>query len=152
MASLPQHGRPPRVVFWYNLYRVFLLLVFLTVTGVGAVLAFHPEETLGKLMGKTPFPGGATGLGTLTGGLFMSAGGVAAVLTAISFLLRRSRTAYAYHVMVMTLGAVCGLFCMGLDLACMAALVTLLIFWVRPEVQEYFGWSTELDRLRPPAV
>jgi hypothetical protein len=152
MASLPQHGSPPRVIFWYKLYRVFLLLMFLSVTGVGAAVAFRPEETLGRLMGTTPFPGGASGLGALSGDLFMSAGSVAAVLTAISFFLRRSRTAYVYHVMVMTLGTVSALFCMGLDLLCLASMVTLLIFWVRPDVQAYYGWSTELDRLRPPAV
>ena len=133
MTSTPIAPRRPKVIFWYTMYRIALLCFYLLEVAGGLLFLTFPDL----------LPGGAGSLGplpveTVLGVYYLGAGLLEGLLVIISFLMSRTRTAYAYHLVVMALSMMNGVFCLG-------AVIPLLIFWVRPEVQAYFGWSTELD-------
>jgi hypothetical protein len=69
--------------------------------------------------------------------------GLAFPLVLLSFFMPRSRWGYFYHLLV--LGIACTEGILGMAMA-----IPLALFMVRPEVQAYFGWTTELDQLMRP--
>jgi hypothetical protein len=135
MNTAPVTRRTPRVIYWYTAYRIVLLLFTLAILAAGFVFLVYPEWILG------PNAGTAFGLriDLLVSSIYLSMGGAGAVLLVISFLLPRSRTAYAYHLMIIGVGSLAG--AIGI-----LTVIPLVYFWLRPEVQAYYGWSTELDQ------
>ena len=120
MYELPQ---PPRVVFWERVYcgvmgAVYLLLV------VGSVVAavFHDS-----IADANTSPGEVLFGSVAIGGLSAV---FAAVFLAGLFVPRR-RWAWVYHLVLMGIGMT--------SCACLPFVVPLLVFWLRPEVQAYYG-------------
>ena len=113
----------PRVLFWQRLYcaamgGVYVLLV------LGCIVAAILKD---EMADATTSPGEV-----LVGALAIAAISVccAAVFLAGLFLPRR-RWAWVYHLVLIGIGMT--------SCACLPFVTPLLIFWIRPEVQAYFG-------------
>ena len=121
------------MLFWYSLYRCLLVLLYVTQGTLGILLTFFPEV----LPGASTWSGPASFF-SLAGSAVLLMVGTGLLLVALSFFMPRSPTGYAFHILVMGLGCSEGV--LGMAMA-----IPLLLFWVRPEVQAWFGWPTELD-------
>lgn len=117
------HGEPT-VLLWYRLYcGAMAFLYFLCILGGAALLLFH--QTLGAEDPETPpllwaiYGAILLGMGLLLGGAYVAA-----------FFLPRTRWAWIYHLVMIAIGLT--------SCCCMLASIPLLIFWIRPETQEWF--------------
>ena len=123
--TFAQSAVEPRVVFWYRVYCGFMAFLYVLCIGGGiALLAFRTEiaaedpETPEEILV-------VYGFFLLVLGLVLTGAYIAA------FFLPRERWAWIFHLV---------LICLGLTSCCsMLASIPLLIYWIKPEVQTWFG-------------
>ena len=113
----------PGVWPWFIVYCVVMALMYLCVAGIGSVFFFvDPGE-----LEMEPFE--AVAAGVIYSGLGVS---LLAVFAVAPFLPRR-KWVWIYDLVVI---------CVGMTSCCtLPACVALLIFWIRPETRQFFGWS-----------
>jgi hypothetical protein len=113
---------PPPVLVWYRVYAALMALVYLLcVAGGIAMVAFRDviaDESSPAIVYLIQ--------GTLLGGM----GAVFAVAFIAAFFLPRARWAWVYHIVLIALGMT--------SCCTIPACVPLLIFFIKPETQEYF--------------
>ena len=113
----------PGVWPWFIVYCVVMAVMYLVVAGVGsAFFVFDPGE-----LEMEPFE--AMALGVIYSGLGLSL----FVIFAVAPFLPRRKWVWIYDLVVI---------CLGMTSCCtLPACVALLIFWIRPETRNFFGWS-----------
>ncbi len=115
----------PKAVKWYKLYAGFLGLLNLLVLGIGiAFLIFHEE--LGEA-GDGPV------VTIIYGVFFCGLGLVASGAGFAGAFLPAKPWAWTYGMV---------LICLGMSSCTMVFSIPLLIYWLKPEIQEYFGKVT----------
>jgi hypothetical protein len=115
--------RRPQVIIWYKVYCALLAITYLAVVAFGAflVLARH------KIADATNPPEAYLWIGLLCA----VAGFVFAAPCAAALVLPPRPWVWVFHLV---------LICIGFTSACCVPFcVPLLIFWIRPETQAYFG-------------
>lgn len=110
----------PQVVVWYKAYLAFLLLLFLFAAGMGALILFGGFLSAEDLDGVPP---------QIMGGIYLVTGLIFALPCVIGFFLRPSKAAWVFHMVMI---------CIGLSGCTIVFSVPLLIFWIKPEVKNYF--------------
>jgi hypothetical protein len=115
-------SRPP-VLVWYRVYAAAMALLYLLcVLGGAAFLVFRDQ-----LADRETPPEAVIIYGVILAGM----GLVFAIAYLAAFFLPRARWAWIYHLVMI---------CIGLTSCCtIPASVPLLIFWLKPETQDYFG-------------
>ena len=119
-ANLPL--AKPSVILCYNCYLGFLAFLFLFVIGVGIFFFMGP---LGEddLDGMPP---------ALMGGIYVGMGIALLIPTFLGFFLPRKRWVWVYHLV---------LICIGMTGCTVVFSIPLLIFWLKPEVKEWYAYS-----------
>jgi hypothetical protein len=139
-SPYPARGRtdagPPAVVPWQKAYCAAMAAVYLLLFGFGLVLAVFRES----LADATDSP-----TDNLIAGLLIAAVSLplAAIFAAGPFLPRRP-WAWTYHIVLIALGMT--------SCACLPFTVPLLIFWIRPDTQAWFGRFAAAGVPAVPAV
>jgi hypothetical protein len=114
---------PPRVVFWQRVYCGVMGAVYLAIV-VGSLLAAAFHDSLADA-DTSPRE-------VIFGSLVI--GGLSAIFAAVflaGLFVPRRRWAWVYHLVLMGIGMT--------SCACLPFVVPLLVFWLRPEVQAYYG-------------
>jgi hypothetical protein len=109
----------PGVVTWFKVYAGFMALLYLLVTGLGALFLFGVFEEHD--------PGG----NMVAGVILVGVGVVFLVLYALTFVLAPSPGVWIYDLILICLGLTS---CLTIPVC-----IPLLIFWLKPEAQRYFG-------------
>ena len=119
----PVRQGAPAVVLWQNIYCGAMALLYLLLTGVGAAFAVFRESLADAKTSANE---------NLIVGLVLIAVclPLAGIFAAGPFLPRRPWS-WIYHIVLISLGLT--------SCACLPVSVPLLIFWIRPEVQAWFG-------------
>ena len=127
----------PGVLPWQLAYCAAMALLYLLITAAGVAMAiFHQEMAEPKTD-----PDGTT---TLVMGVLMALVCLAlTVAYAAAFVLPRRRWAWVYHLVLIAIGLT--------SCACIPFSLPLLVFWIRPEVQAWYGMSTGLAVPATPA-
>jgi hypothetical protein len=121
LPSLP--GAPPAVVFWYRVYAAALALLYLFVTLAGvAALLFRDQ-----LVDETTSPEEVV----IAGAVFVLMGGFFFVVYAFGTLIPAQPWAWIVGLVLIALGLT--------SCCCLPISIPLLIFWLKPEAQAYFG-------------
>lgn len=110
----------PQVVLWYKFYLAFLAFLFLVCIGVGA-LFFTDVVSAEDLDGMPP---------QLMGGLYLGAGIIFLIPCLVGFFLPRSKGTWVFHMVMI---------CIGLTGCTIVFSVPLLIFWLKPEVKDWYS-------------
>lgn len=113
----------PQVVTWYHVYCGAMVLLYLLVAVMGAVFVFFADD---MATGDEP-PEQYVATGVMLGGM----GVVLLVAFAIGLFLPRSPGAWTYGIVLIALGLT--------SVCCLPATLPLLIFWVKPQTQQYYG-------------
>jgi hypothetical protein len=133
----PALAARPRVLPWQLAYCAAMALLYLLLTAAGAAMAIFHEEMADPKSDPD-------GTGAIIMGLLMAL--VCLALTAAyaaAFVLPRRRWAWVYHLVLIAIGLT--------SCACIPFSLPLLVFWIRPEVQAWYGMSTGLPTLGTPA-
>lgn len=112
-------AKPP-VVGWYKAYLGFLTFLFLLVVAVGVVFFVAPISP-DDLDGMPP---------ELMGGIYLGSGIVMSIPCIVGFFLPRSKGAWIFHLVMI---------CIGLSGCTIFFSVPLLIFWLKPEVKDWYS-------------
>lgn len=118
----PPQPRQPGVVLWLKVYIVLNALMYLAVAGVLVALAVFAPESLAEELGPAILLLAIAGFCVLLAVVY---------LAALAFPLRP--WAWAYDIVLICLGFTG---CLTLPFA-----IALLIFWIKPEVKNWFGTS-----------
>jgi hypothetical protein len=119
----------PPVVKWYKLYCMMMVLVYLLGLVGGVALLMYQTAVLAWLGGAEV---SAVEL-TIRGIILVVACGVMLVVNIAALFLPRQPWVWIYHLVNIAL---------GLSGCCALLTIPLLIFWLKPEVQQYFGRSS----------
>jgi hypothetical protein len=123
----PDAPRPaPPIIKWYRLYCILMALLFLMGVSAGVALLVNQAAILAAFQGRVS-PADLSLRFTIIVGVC----GVMCALNFIALFLPRRPWAWMYHIINIALGS-------G---GCALLMIVLLIFWIKPEVQEYFGRS-----------
>lgn len=114
-------SRPPAVVTWFKIYCGLLCLLYLALAGFGCALIVVPSDQLDwEPIEKVLIVMGMIGMGLPL-----------AAACLIPLILRPRSWLWVYDLVVI---------CAGMTSACCAPFsIVLLIFWLKPEVKQYFG-------------
>jgi len=109
----------PAVVGWYKAYLGFLVFLFLLVVGAGVAILFAPlsPEDLDGMPKE------------LMAGICIGGGLVMLIPSIIGFFLPRSKGASIFHLVMI---------CIGLTGCTLVFSIPLLIFWIKPEVKDWY--------------
>jgi hypothetical protein len=116
-------GTAPPVVLWYKIYCVFMMRGWLGLLGLGVVLV--------AMRGSLPLPQGAALASTemlVRGVIMVVAGLVMFVVNIAALVLPPKPWTWVYHLINLALGG-----------GCILIIIPLLIYWLKPETQLYFG-------------
>ena len=121
----------PRVIAWYRAYCAVMAFAALAMVVLGVVVLLSApalEPGLHEIVSSALIGGGAT----------------LAAPFAVALFLRESPRAWVYHLI---------LICLGLWLPSFPAAIALFVFWIKPDVQRYFGRDDgTLATTRPPVL
>lgn len=119
--SPPPSAKVPAVVIWFKVYCGFLAVIYAVVSLVGLpFLLIDPQE-----LEMEPIAARFIGV------LFLGLGLVLLVLSLLPLFLAPRPWVWIYDLV---------LICLGMTSACFLFFsIPLLIFWLRPEVKQYFG-------------
>ena len=109
----------PAVVTWFKIYAAFMALLYFAVAAASLFFFF------GVVDEKDP------GANMIAGVVLLGVGGVLFVAYVIPFFLRPRPGVWIYDIVLIAIGLTS---CLTIP-----ACIPLLIFWVRPETQRYFG-------------
>jgi hypothetical protein len=114
---------PPPVLFWQQLYCAAMAALYALLTvGGGAVMVWRERLADASTSALELL---------VTGGVLAVVGLPLAALFAAALFLPRRPWAWVYQVVLIAIGMT--------SCCCLPFVVPLLIFWIRPEVQAYFG-------------
>jgi hypothetical protein len=120
----PAHPAPP-VLTWYRVYCAAMAAIYLACAVAGVFIVLFNEQIAESEPHDEPW------LWILYGGGFMLLGLVFTAIYVYAFFAPRRPWAWVYHLV---------LICFGLtSCCCMPASIPLLVFWLRPATQRYFG-------------
>lgn len=123
LSAAPTPGRRPAVVLWQYVYCALMALLYLGVAIAGAVMAIFRHQ----MVDETTTPNEL-----LVMGLILFAVGLAfAVPFVAAPLLPRRRWVWVLHLVLIAVGMT--------SCACLPACIPLLVFWIRPDTQAWFG-------------
>ena len=114
----------PAVIGWYKAYLGFLVFLFLVVTGAGIFLWVAPlsPEDLDDMPKE------------LMAGIYIGSGAVMLILSLVGFFLPRAKGAWVFHLVMI---------CIGLTGCTLVFSIPLLIFWLKPEVKDWYTQGRE---------
>ncbi len=119
----PAVGQMPGVYSWFIVYCAIMALLQLMGVGMGVViLLVEPAE-----MDMEPLEAAITGWSLVVVGV-----AVMIPLAAAPFLPRR-RWVWVYDLVMICLGMT--------SCCCLPACVPLLVYWIRPDCRQFFGWT-----------
>lgn len=120
-AGAPSQPAPP-VIFWFKAYSVAMALLYLLVIGLGIFFFFLGTIDDQEIDTVEMFIMGTimVGLGLVLLGVYVAA-----------IFLPRKPWVWIYDIVMIAIGLTSCL--------TMAAAIPLLIYWIKPEVQQYFG-------------
>ncbi|MFV0389641.1 MAG: hypothetical protein ACK5NT_12900 [Pyrinomonadaceae bacterium] len=105
-------------VFWFRIYCGLMTILYIFTIVLGVVLIFVPAED--------PF-----GQNIISGSIYAILGTVLGSLFLVGLFMPRKPLAWIYGIVMIAIGmASCCFF---------PAVIPLLIFWIKPETQAYFG-------------
>ena len=115
----PLTGEPPKVILWYKIYLGILGVMYACVAAAGIFLFVAPisADDLDDMEPK------------LMGGIYTVIGIVMLIPVIVGFFLPRSKGAWIFHLVMI---------CIGMSGCTIAGCIPLLIFWIKPEVKDYF--------------
>lgn len=117
----------PQVLLWHKVYCALMTLIYVVSTLLGAGMMLFANRIADAHNPAAQF---------IVQGFVMAAMG--SVFTAAffaSFFLPRAPWAWVYHIVLISLGLT--------SCCCLPASVPLLIFWLKPETQGYFGRKSQ---------
>ncbi len=118
---IPEIQRPPAVIFWFKFYSASLLFLYLLTAGFSLFLLF----------GDSSFMEMPKGSAYVFGGLMLAISLVLIVACLLPLILAPRPWLWVYNLVII---------CLGMTSACyLIVCVPLLIFWLKPETQRYFG-------------
>ena len=125
MSLFTEQSAKPAVWTWYIVYCVAMALLYLFVIGAGIFLltvdpAWLEEDAM---------------LLWIEGILFIGLGLLLMVLFAIAPFLPKKPWVWIYGIVLIGLGMT--------SACCLPATIPLLIFWIKPETQQFFGRKQE---------
>jgi hypothetical protein len=113
----------PPVVKWYKAYCIASALLFLVYGTLGVFIILAPNYAL---------PGHQKDMPPASQGIMYTILGFTMMIPfIIALFLPRKPWVWIYGIVTMVLGA--------FGCCCLPASIALLVFWLRPEVKEYFG-------------
>ena len=117
----PVSQQPPAVIFWFKFYAGSLCFLYLLTAGFSLFLLFGDSTSL-----DMP-PESAL----IMGGLLLTISLVFIVACFLPFILAPRPWLWVYNLVII---------CLGMTSACyLLACIPLLIFWLKPETQRYYG-------------
>ncbi len=117
----PIAQQPPAVIFWFKFYAGSLCFLYLLTAGFSLFLLFGDSTSL-----DMP-PESAL----IMGGLLLAISLVLIVAYFLPFILAPRPWLWVYNLVII---------CLGMTSACyLLACIPLLIFWLKPETQRYYG-------------
>jgi hypothetical protein len=115
----------PKILTWYRAYCAAMAAIYLACAIGGALMVLFNEQIAESEPQDEPW------LWILYGGALMLLGLVLAAVYVYAFFAPARPWAWTYHLV---------LICLGLtSCCCMPASIPLLVFWLRPVTQRYFG-------------
>ncbi|MBE7439558.1 MAG: hypothetical protein HS115_13960 [Spirochaetales bacterium] len=114
----------PSVILWYRVYCASMLVLYFLMFVGGIVLFIFRSEALGS---------GNETLGIVYAAALVLSSMFFGLLFMVSFFLPYRPGSWIYHLLLIIAGLP--------SCCCMPASVALLIYWVKPETQRYFGRS-----------
>jgi hypothetical protein len=114
-------AEPPPVLFWFKIYCGVLCVLYLAVMATALIFFFIGPEHLDM----------PAIFGNLMGALYLLLGLVLFAACFLPFVLQPRPWVWTYDLVIIAL---------GLSSPCLLpASIPLIIFWVKPEMQRYFG-------------
>ncbi|MDF1810850.1 MAG: hypothetical protein P1V20_01495 [Verrucomicrobiales bacterium] len=111
----------PGVILWYKVYLIVMCLMFICVAGLGAALmtGLFPV-TAEDLDGMPP---------QFMGIIYTGIGVAILIPYVVALFLPRRQWTWIYHLVMI---------CIGMTGCTIIASIPLLIFWIKPEVKDYY--------------
>ncbi len=117
----PDSQQPPAVIFWFKFYAGSLCFLYLLTAGFSLFLLFGDSSSMDMPQASA----------YLMGGLMLAISLVLIVACVLPFFLAPKPWLWVYNLVII---------CLGMTSACcLLACIPLLIFWLKPETQRYFG-------------
>lgn len=113
----------PKVLLWHRIYCAVMVLIYLVSTAGGAAMMLFAHRIADAHNPAAQF--------IVQGFLMAALGSIFTAAFLASFFLPRAPWAWVYHIVLISLGMT--------SCCCLPACVPLLIFWLNPETQSYFG-------------
>lgn len=113
----------PKVLLWYRIYCALMVLLYVVSTVLGAVMMLFADRIANAQNPAVQF--------IIQGFVMAAMGSILAAAFFASFFLPRTPWAWVYHIVLISIGMT--------SCCCLPACVPLLIFWLKPETQSYFG-------------
>ena len=124
-AGPPSPTNPPPVLLWQKVYCFAMAALYALIAVLGLAMAVFRDQLADE---QTP-PGEVVVIGLV----FVALGiGLAAPFAVAPFLPRR-RWVWVLHLVIIAVGMTSCL--------CIPFAVPLLVFWIRPATQAWFGWK-----------
>jgi len=119
---LPLSIAPP-VVFWYRMYTGAMALLYAAVTVGGVAMIFFRDELVDQATTVEEI--------VITGVILIAMGGLFFVIFALGTFIPPRPWAWIVGIVLIGVGMT--------SCCCLPASIPLLIFWLKPEAQAYFG-------------
>jgi len=119
---IPLLSAPP-VVFWYRMYAAAMALLYAAVTVGGLAMIFFRDELADQATPVEEI--------VITGVILIAMGGLFFVIFALGTFLPPRPWAWILGIVLIGVGMT--------SCCCLPASIPLLVFWLKPEAQAYFG-------------
>jgi len=118
----------PSAVMWYTVYCVLMALMYLLTMAMGALILFGPDD-LRQSMAQSRSSVDPRILGTI----YIVMGMVFVCPYVVGALAPKRPWAWIYGIVLIAFGMT--------TICCLPLTIPLMIFWIKPEVQRYYGRS-----------
>lgn len=123
-AIFPDNETGRKTHFWYKIYCALMALLYLAVFGIGIFLTVMATQApLGMRRNDPPF--------AIVGPIYAFMGLLFAIPFIGALFLPRTPWNWVVGIVLIALGMT--------SICCLPALIPLLIYWLKPETQAYFG-------------
>ena len=120
----------PSVVMWYVVYCVAMAVMGLLAAGMGGLILFGPQE-MQESMRQQMMDSGQAADPVVYGMVYLIAGAVSCLLHLLGAVAPKRPWAWIYGIVLIALGMT--------TCCCLPATIPLLIFWIKPATQQYYG-------------
>jgi hypothetical protein len=111
----------PKVITWFNVYCIFLCVIYLAVALFPVLIFFLASDD----------PEMPRAFAIMIGGLFALMGMVLFAMSLLPLVLRPRPWLWTYDLVII---------CLGMTSACfLPVCIPLMLFWIKPETKKYFG-------------